>query len=198
MRFFAPLSVFIFGISALLNRYFCTRRCDFLNRYCFRTFGALRFGLLLRTEHHDHVAPIQFGRGLHLGHILELLDNSIENLLTQLRVSRLATAEHDGDLDLVTFAQELLHEARLGVEVARTNFRAVLHLLDAYVESLTTRLLGFLGLVEFELAVIHDPTNRWLRGRRNLHEVQIEAFCQRQRVSCGHYSPLITVLVDQA
>src|SRR5271154_326728 len=108
MRFFAPLSVFIFGISALLNRHFGTRWCDFLNRYVFRTFDALWSGLLLRTEHHNHVAPVQFGCGLHLGHVLELLYDAIENLLAQLGVGGLASAEHDGDFDLVTFAQKLL------------------------------------------------------------------------------------------
>src|ERR1700690_2035999 len=112
IRFLAPLSVFIFGISSLLYRYFGrnTRR-DFMLFFDFRALGHLRLRLLFRSEDHDHVATIEFRGRLDLGDVVEFVDDSVQDLLSEFGVSRLASAEHDGDLHLVTNVEKLLDEA---------------------------------------------------------------------------------------
>src|ERR1035437_6656079 len=143
MRFLAPLSVFILGMSTLLLRFWgrdahLERRRYFCG-YCGR--GArlvlynvsLGLSLLVRAQHHDHVATVELGGRFNLGDIDELLDDTVQDLLAQLGVRGFAPTEHDGDLHLVTFGQELLNEACLGVEVTGSDLRPVLHLLDAHV-----------------------------------------------------------------
>src|SRR5277367_1027112 len=80
MRFFAPLSVFIFGISALLYRYFGrnTRR-DYLWFFDFRALGRLRLRLLFWSEDHDHVASIELRGRFDLGHVVQLLDDAVQD-----------------------------------------------------------------------------------------------------------------------
>ncbi len=118
-------------------------------------------------------------------------------LLAEFGVSRLASAEHDGDLHLVTIVEKLLDESSLGVEVTGSDLRAVLHLLDSHVEGLSTRLLGLLGLVELELPVVHDATDGRLRGGRDLYEIQVEASGQRQCITGCHHATLVSLVVDQ-
>ena len=86
----------------------------------------------------------------------------------------LAATEHDRDLDLVTFAEELLDLAGLGVEVAATDLGAVLHLLDDDVGALASGFLGLLGCLVLVLAVVHDPADRWVGLVGHLDEVEIE------------------------
>src|ERR1019366_3565929 len=49
-----------------------------------------------------------------------------------------------------------------------------------------------------ELAVVHNSTDGRLRGGRDLHQVQVEASCQRQRVAGCHDASLISLLVNQS
>ena len=83
----------------------------------------------------------------------------------------LSTAEHNRDFHLVTFGQELLNEAGLGIEVTVSNFGTVLHLLEPNVDALSTRFLGLLSLVKLELSVVHDSANWRISRGGNLHEV---------------------------
>src|ERR1035437_7069127 len=200
MRFLAPLSVFIFGISTLLCRYFYrnTRHDFVLWCYFLDCFDTLGLGLLVGPEHHDHVATVQLGGRFDFGDVGQLLDEAIEDLLSEFGMRGFTSAEHDRDLYLVTLVQELFDQSCLGIEVAGTDLGPVLHLLDAHVLGLAPRLFRFLRFVELELAVVHDATNGWTRGRRDLHEIEVQAAGQRQRFAGRHHTTLIALVVDEA
>src|SRR5664280_2604182 len=200
IRFLAPLSVFIFGISALLCRYFYrnTRHDFVLWWYWLDFFDTLGLGLLVGPEHHDHVATVQLGGRLDFGDVGQLLDDPVEDLLSQFRVRGFSSAEHDRDLYLVTFVQELFDQPGLGIEVTGADLGPVLHLLDADVLGLAPRLLGLLRLVELELAVVHDATDGRTRRRGDLHEIEVQAAGQRQRFTGRHHTTLIALVVDEA
>jgi hypothetical protein len=74
----------------------------------------------------------------------------------------------------VTLTEELLDLAGLGVEVALSDLRSVLHLLDRDAAALAPRLLGPLGFLVLELAVVEDLADRRVGVRRNLDEVEVE------------------------
>ena len=100
-------------------------------------------------------------------------------------MGNLATAEHDRDLDLVPFTEELTDLAGLGVEVTAADLRAVLHLLDDDCLRLLPGLLVPLALLVHPLGVVEDLAHRRTGHRRDLDQVefelsgQLEGFGQR-------------------
>ena len=92
----------------------------------------------------------------------------------------LAATEHDGDLDLVTLAEKLLDLAGLRVEVAGSDLRAVLHLLDGDVRGLLAGLFGPLCRLVLVLPVVHDATHGRIRLVRDLDEVEVELLGDRE------------------
>jgi len=97
---------------------------------------------------------------------------TVEDHLAQLRMEDLAAPEHDRDLDLVSFVQELDDLPGLGVEVPDPDLRAVLHLLDPDARRLPSRFLGLLGRIELELPVVHDADHRRARHRCDFDQIQ--------------------------
>ena len=59
-------------------------------------------------------------------------------------------------------------------------FGPVLHLLDPDVDRLAAALLGPLGLVELELAEVHDPAHGRVGHGSDFDEVEIELLGDRQ------------------
>ena len=110
----------------------------------------------------------------------------------------LTAAEHDRDLDLVPFLQELGHLPGLGVEVAGPDLGPVLHLLDPYVDSLALGLLGPLCLIEFVLAEIHDATYRGVGPRGYLDQVEVEVTGDSHGLGKKLDAELFPVRIDQA
>ena len=78
------------------------------------------------------------------------------------------------------------------------DLRPVLHLLDPDVGGLAPALLGPLGLVELELAVVHDPADRRVGHRGHLDEVEVELPGDRQGLGQRLDAELLTVGVDEA
>ncbi len=110
----------------------------------------------------------------------------------------LSATEHDGDLDLVALVEEFGHLSGLGVEVAGTDLRPVLHLLDPYVDRLASRFLGSLRRIELELAIVHDSGDGWIRQWGNLDQVEIELTGDVQRLGEQLDTELLSIGVDQA
>src|SRR5688500_11122669 len=80
-RFFAPFPVFIFGIS-------------------------LHSHVLVRRDHHDHVAPVAEGLLLDGAEFLDVHREPHQQVPATVRVQRLAAPEHDRDLDLRALPEE--------------------------------------------------------------------------------------------
>ena len=104
--------------------------------------------------------------------MVDLVSDVLEDLAPQFGMLHLTTTEHDRDLDLVTLAEELFNLSGLGVEVAGPDLGPVLHFLDRQVRGLLPRFLGALIGFVLELAVVHDPANRWVRPICDLDQVE--------------------------
>src|SRR6185436_7467928 len=124
-------------------------------------------GGLHRSQHHNHVPPVEVRTGFDDAEVLHLLGELVEDALAELRVDDLAPAEHDRDLDLVPLPQEPHDVALLGLVVVRADLRAELNLLDGDRLLVLARLLGLLLLVVAPLAVVHDPAHRRPGVRRH-------------------------------
>src|SRR5689334_9854352 len=120
-RFLAPRWLFIFGITRT------------------RSF---------RRENHRHRLAFHLGLALDLRDVGEIGGDPVDYRLPQLRVRNLATAEHEGDLDLVALSQEASGMARLRVEVVILDPGSVLDLLEMDHVLLLLRLASHLGLFE--------------------------------------------------
>ncbi len=57
---------------------------------------------------------------------------------------------------------------------------------------------GFLGLLEPELAVIHDPADRWFAIGGDFHQIETRLFGQILGLPDGHDPGLLPVRVDNA
>ncbi|MBV9660247.1 MAG: translation initiation factor IF-3 [Acidimicrobiales bacterium] len=91
-------------------------------------------------------------------------------------MEHLASTEHDRDLDLVAFAEEAGHLAGLGLEVAGTDLRPVLHLLDAAARCLAPGLFGPLRLVDVDskqLGIKPLPEALSIARQRDLDLVEV-------------------------
>src|SRR5687767_5099086 len=143
-RFFAPLWVFIFGMTRA------------------RSF---------RRENHRHRLAFHFRIALDLRDVGEFGGDAVDHGLPQLGMRDLPTAEHEGDLDLVAFSQEATGVSCLRLEVVILDPRAVLDLLEMDHVLLLLGLAGHLGLFELELPIVHDANHGGPRHRRDFDQI---------------------------
>src|SRR5688572_7944177 len=110
----------------------------------------------------------------------------------------LPASEHDRDLHLVTFVEELLDLAGLRFEVSGADLRAVLHLLDRDVGALPPGAALPLRLLVVPLAVVHDPADRRVGLRCHLDEVEVLLASDRERFRQRLYPDLVAVSSDKS
>jgi hypothetical protein len=127
---------------------------------------------LLRGEDYDDAAALHRGVLLELGDVGELFRESLDELEAFIDVGVLAAAEDDGKDYFVLVGQELLGAVDLGHQVMIADFRAQPQFFVLAVMRVAFVLPLLLLVLEF--AVIHDPANRRLFLRGNLHEVQAD------------------------
>lgn len=107
--------------------------------------------------------------------------DAAEQLHTKLLVSHFATSEAQRDLGFIALIQKSDQITQLDLIVIVISRRPEFHFLDL---NLLLLQLGFVLLLAFLVlvfAVIHDPTNRRLRLRRDFHQVQLSFFSLHQR-----------------
>src|SRR5215216_720150 len=111
-RFLAPLWVFIFGglVADLL-----TDSVSFLLAFPFPVRHA--YFRLERSHEHDHGPALHPRRLFDRAVRTELIGKLIEERFAQIRVGHLATAEEDGQLDLVSGVEEFRGLATFRLEV---------------------------------------------------------------------------------
>jgi hypothetical protein len=165
------------------------------------TFCCLQCGGLctfVRSQHHDHVATVDSWFEFDLSDIGNFFGDAIQDLLAELWAVHLATSEHDGQLDLVTFSQEVSDLTGLRVEVARADLDSVFHFLDAEVLCFAAGLTGLLRSVELELAVVHDATHRRLGHGRDFDKVKVFVSSDVKGFRQRLYAELLTVFIDKS
>src|SRR5438105_960293 len=172
-RFFAALDVFVFGIVSRHSR------------------------ILRRPEQHHHVASVEEGRGLDLPDLLDVLREAHQQVTAPLRMGRLATAEHDRDLDLRALVEEALDVGLLCVVVVDSDLRPELDLLDVDRRLVLPGELRLLLLLVPVLPVVHHPRDRRIGLGSDLDEVEILRVRVLERLLRLLDPHLTAVLVDQ-
>ena len=109
------------------------------------------FGLLW-PDHHHHLAAFQPRHGFDLAHFGDIRGHTVQQLKPQILVRHLTAAEAQGDLDLVTFAEEFKNRTHLHVIVMDIGSGAELDFLDLDDVLLLAGLGLALLVLVFELA----------------------------------------------
>jgi hypothetical protein len=110
----------------------------------------------------------------------------------------LATAEANGDLELVALIEELRGGLDLGLDVVVVDLRRDA---DLFPRDRALTLLRFLGLLLLGIAVlpeVEDARDRRRRVRRDLDQVVAEVLRMRERTLRRDDSELLVVRADQA
>lgn len=137
------------------------------------TGAVLLLALAGRAEDHSHVAAVLLRTVLDVAVLGDLFGQPVEQSVPQLGTRLLATAEHDGDLDLVSLLQEADHVTLFGLVVVIIDLGAELLFLDNSLLLVLPGLAVLLSLFVFVLPVIHDLRDRRLRIRCDLDKVEV-------------------------
>ena len=160
-----------------------------LFRRLFGIFGA---------EEHGHVASLELCALGHSGNFIAVSAKLLEQLFAERRVRHFAAAETNGNFDPVAIFQELLGIFDLGIEVVGVDARGHANLLDLDDLLVLSGFLFLLELLEPELAVVHDLADRGNGVRRDLDQIEIFFFGQRQSSGGRHNTKLIAFSSDHA
>jgi hypothetical protein len=130
--------------------------------------------------------------------LVDVFNQTFEDLAAQALPRHFASAEEDGRLHLVSLVEEAQHMILFGLVVVIIHVDTKLNFFDR------NGLLFFLGfaLALFVLVqkfpVIHDAANRRLRGGRNLYQIQVSFAGHLQRFEGRHYANLFPFVTDHA
>src|SRR5690606_30075189 len=112
---------------------------------------------LARRDHHDHLPALELRKLLDGAVLFQILLHAPEKLRPELLVGHLSPPEAQSDLRFVAVTQEPDQVTELDLIVALVRAGPELDLLDLRLLLLLACGLGFLVLLEHELAVVHDP-----------------------------------------
>ena len=150
-----------------------------------RQNGVQRITLLPRPEFHHAL-------------ILDVLDQALQNLPTQVRTGHLAPPEEDGRFDLISLAQEAQHMILLRHVVVVVDVDAEFHFFNDDLFLVLFGLALFLFLLVQEFPVIHDAANRGLSGGRDFNQVQVLFAGHFQRFVGRQDPDLVAFVIDHA
>ena len=140
--------------------------------------------------------PSHGGRLLQLGLILEGLRRLAKEFDTQVLMRDLSTPEHDGQLDLGAFVEQLLHHPALRRHVVVANAGPEPDLAQQVHLLCLAALALLLGLYVAELPVVEQAAHGRLGRRGYLHEIQASFLCKLDSLERGHSAKLLALLVD--
>jgi hypothetical protein len=113
-------------------------------------------------------------------------------------VSHFAATETNSNLDTVAVGKELLGIAQFGVEVTDVNAGGHADFLDFDNVLILLRFFLTLGLLELELAVVHELANGRDGVGGDLDQVQTDLVGAVLRLGSGHDAKLLTGVADQS
>ena len=125
------------------------------------------------------MSTFQFRTLVHNGHIGAALCKLQQQLLADISMGHLSAAETHSDFAAVAVFQELLCIAHLDIEVIHVNAGGHPDFLDLHHALVLAGLFLSLGLLEAELAVIHNAADGGLSGGGDLDQIEaaLVGFC---------------------
>src|ERR1700722_8965788 len=174
---------------------FCSpgRRCVGVVR---RLGASLRAAV--RCQHHRHVAAVLLGRRLDEAVVGDVGAQPLQQPVAQLGPRLLASAEHDGHLDLRPRLEEADDVTLLGLVIVWVDLGSQFLFLDDCLLLVLARLARLLSRLVLELAVVHDLANRRFGVWGYFDEVEICIRGDAQCVFDAHNAYLLTAWSDQA
>src|SRR6185369_9363039 len=97
--------------------------------------------------------------------LVQIVRKSVKRPLAVLHMGDLASAKDESYLCLVAFFKKAANMLYLEEKVVLIRLGTKLYLLELNQDLLFLCLLHLLALLILELAVIHDPADRWYRRR---------------------------------
>src|SRR5207244_3589959 len=122
----------------------------------------------------------------------------VQYLATKLGMGHLASAEPDGDLDLVAFQEKLLNRLAFEIEVVLVGRGTHADLFEQGNLLVLSRLALFLVLLKLELAVVHEAADRGDGGWGNLDEIYTALLRHPECFEEGDYSELLATFANHA
>ena len=174
-RFAAPLCVLSFIFMIVL--------------YC------LRF---LRCDDRDQVRTFHPGLVFHCPDFSEFLNESFQKSSANALMDDFSSPEKDRRFNFVSLLEKAKGMILLELVVVFVRIRAKLDFLNRDVLLMLLRFVLLLVQLVKVLAVIHDPTDRWICSGSNFNQIQTAFFSNLQ---CGlrcKNSKLFVVIVDNA
>ena len=162
-----------------------------------RRWGALRVAAN-GVHDHDHRAALEQRHALDDAVVLQAVGDLQQQDAAAVRMRELATAEADGDLELVALIEELRSGLDLRLDVVVVDLRRDADLFPGDRALALLRFLRLLLLGVAVLAEVEDARDRRRRVRRDLDEVVAEVLRMRERTLRRDDSELLVVRADQA
>jgi hypothetical protein len=152
---------------------------------------------LERSHEHDHGPAFHPRRLFDRAVRTELIGELIEQRFTQVRVGHLATAEEDGQLDLVSGVEELRGLATLGFEIVVIDLGPDADFFQLDDVLMAAGLALFAALLVAKLPVVHEPADGWHRVGSHLDQIEPPLARHLERVKRWYDTDLLAVFIDQ-
>ena len=144
------------------------------------------------------MTALQLGSLIHHGHIAAAFSELYQQVLTDVGMGHFASTESNGDFAPVALGQELLRVAHFYIEVIHVDTGRHTDLFDLHHALVLTGFLLSLGLLEPELAVIHQFTHRGHGVRGNLDQIQTLLLGHAKSFLSRHDAQLFAGVGDQS
>ena len=154
--------------------------------------------LLVRSQHHDHVAAILLRRAFHESQLGDIGGQPLQQTEPEVGTGLLPTTEHDRDLDLVPGVEESYDVTLFGLVVVRIDLRPELHFFDDRQDLVSPGLPGLLRALVLELSVVHELADGWAGVRSDLDKIEIGFLRQSQGFADRNNADLLTLGSDEA
>jgi hypothetical protein len=149
-----------------------------------------------RADHHRHEATHLVRPRFDLTQVFQGFNSLLQLHHPPFGVRILTAAEHNGQLDLVSFFEEASRMLDFELKIMLVGFGSHLDFLEFDPNLLLLRLRRSLGLLILEFAEVHDPANRGFRSRRDLDQIKPLLCGSSEGVGNAQDTKLSTFIVD--
>jgi len=159
---------------------------------------AASFVSLLPHQHGVQRASFGARRRFHGCDVGQVGDGALDQLVADVLVRDLATAEGDRELDLVAPFEKRARVLQFEVVVMALDLGPHLDFLELHLVLLLLGLACAPVLLVLELSVVHDAAHGRARGGRNLHQIEPLGLGQQQGFPYRQHPDLLSIVPDHA